>query len=88
MQKASWRRRSLPEGDFIMCVPLRQTSADLAREYTVCSYFPLPVPYRKADPAAGLLAAVRAAGKSDFGELSAFYLKKSQAEEEREGRRQ
>lgn len=62
--------------------------ADLAREYTVCSYFPLPVPYRKADPAAGLLAAVCAAGKSDFGELSAFYLKKSQAEEEREGRRQ
>ena len=46
-------------------------------------YAPLPVPYTKADPAAGLLAAVRAAGEADFGPLSALYLRRSQAEEER-----
>lgn len=56
----------------------------LAKEYPVYSYFPLPVPCVHADPAAGLLAAVRAAKEKDFGDLSAFYLKKSQAEEERE----
>ena len=33
---------------------------------------------------AGLLAAANGAKKEDFGALSAFYLKKSQAEEERE----
>ena len=37
-----------------------------------------------ADPAGGLLRAVEGAGEEDFGDISAFYLKKSQAEEERE----
>ncbi len=60
--------------------------ARLAREYPACSYGPLPVPYTEADPAAGLLAAVEAAGEERLGELAAFYLKKSQAEEEREAR--
>ena len=55
----------------------------LAAEYPVYGYAPLPVPYTKADPAAGLLAAVRAAGEADFGPLSALYLRRSQAEEER-----
>ncbi len=58
----------------------------LSHEYPVFSYEPLPVPYRKADPAAGLFAAVLAANDSDFGDVGAFYLKKSQAEEEREAR--
>ncbi len=60
--------------------------ARLAEKDAVCSYFPLPVPFVKADPAAGLLAAIAARG-TRFGALSAFYLKKSQAEEAREGER-
>ena len=52
------------------------------------SFSPLPVPYKKADPAAGLVRAVAAAREEEFGELSAFYLKKSQAEEERDARTQ
>ena len=58
--------------------------AVLAEEYPVYAYAPLPVPYTKADPAAGLLRAVEGAREEDFGDISAFYLKKSQAEEERE----
>lgn len=54
----------------------------LAQKYAVVSYGDLPVPYRKADPARGLLEAVKAAKREDFGGLCAFYLKKSQAEEE------
>ena len=60
--------------------------ARLAEEYPVYAYAPLPVPYTKADPAAGLLRAVEGAGEEDFGDISAFYLKKSQAEEEREAK--
>ncbi len=60
--------------------------ASLASQYPVYSFSPLPVPYKKADPASGLVRAVAAAGEEDFGELSAFYLKKSQAEEELEDR--
>ena len=60
----------------------------LAQKYAVVSYGDLPVPYRKADPARGLLEAVKAAKREDFGGLCAFYLKKSQAEEEREARTQ
>lgn len=58
----------------------------LAAQYPVYSCSPLPVPYVPADPAEGLARAVAAAGEGDFGDLSAFYLKKSQAEEEREAR--
>lgn len=54
----------------------------LAQKYAVVSYGDLPVPYRKADPARGLFEAVKAAKREDFGGLCAFYLKKSQAEEE------
>ena len=54
----------------------------LAQKYAVVSYGDLPVPYRRADPARGLLEAVKAAKREDFGGLCAFYLKKSQAEEE------
>lgn len=54
----------------------------LSEEYTVYAYAPLPVPCTKADPAAGLLAAVGRAQEKDFGPLAAFYLKKSQAEAE------
>ena len=57
-----------------------------AEEYPVYAYAPLPVPYTKANPAAGLLRAVEGAGEEDFGDISAFYLKKSQAEEEREAK--
>ncbi len=60
--------------------------ARLAEEYPVYAYAPLPVPYAKADPAAGLLRAVEGAKEGDFGDISAFYLKKSQAEEEREAK--
>ena len=60
--------------------------AALAEEYPVYAYAPLPVPYTKADPAAGLLRAVEGAREEDFGDISAFYLKKSQAEEEREAK--
>lgn len=60
--------------------------AALAREFPVYSYSALPVPWKKADPAAGLLAAVSDAKAESFGSLSAFYLRKSQAEEERERR--
>lgn len=59
----------------------------LAAEYPVYAYAPLSVPYTKADPAAGLLRAVACAREEDFGGLSAFYLKKSQAEEARESAR-
>lgn len=75
------------ENKQILSAPSRadeETLFRLAERYAVYSYFPLPVPYIKADPAAGLLAAANGAKKEDFGELSAFYLKKSQAEEERE----
>ena len=41
---------------------------------------------RRADPAAGLVAAVLAAKEERFGDIAAFYLKKSQAEEERDAR--
>ena len=58
----------------------------LATRLPVYSCSPLPVPYALADPAEGLRRAVAAAGEEDFGPLSAFYLKKSQAEEEREAR--
>lgn len=60
--------------------------AALAERYAAVSAAPLPVPYTLADPAAGLLAAIEAAGEERLGELAAFYLKKSQAEEEREAR--
>ena len=43
----------------------------------------LPLPYVQADPAAGLLSAVRAAKEGEFGTPAAFYLRRSQAEEER-----
>ncbi len=44
----------------------------------------LPFAYTKADVAAGLSRAVRARVlKKDMGEIAAFYLKKSQAEEEK-----
>lgn len=56
--------------------------AALAAEYTVYARHPLPVPYRKADPAAGLLAAAESAREEDFGPLAALYIKKSQAEAE------
>ena len=55
--------------------------ARLAGEYTVCAAVPLFVPYFKADPAAGLLRAICAKSEKDLGDLAAFYLKKSQAEE-------
>lgn len=55
--------------------------ARLAGEYTVCAATPLSVPYLKADPAAGLLRAICAKSEKDLGDLAAFYLKKSQAEE-------
>ncbi len=51
------------------------------------AYEPLPVPYTKADPAAGLAGAAESAKEEDFGEIGAFYLKKSQAEEERLARK-
>ena len=70
-------------GFYYVC-PFGEKLFRLAERYAVYSYFPLPVPYIKADPAAGLLAAANGAKKEDFGALSAFYLKKSQAEEERE----
>lgn len=57
--------------------------AAYAAEYPVYSTHELPVPYRAADPAAGLLCAIRAAKASEFGPLAAFYLRKSQAEEDR-----
>ena len=60
--------------------------ARLAQEFPARSYEPLPVPHTLADPAAGLCAAIEAAGEERLGELAAFYLKKSQAEEEREAR--
>ena len=53
----------------------------LAGEYPVIAAAPLPVAHRIADPAAGLLRAVRSKGESDLGDLAAFYLKRSQAEE-------
>lgn len=43
----------------------------------------LPAAYEKIDPGLGLARAVEAAGPGDFSELAAFYMKKSQAEEER-----
>ena len=55
----------------------------LAQTYPVYAHAPLPLPYTQADPAEGLLAAVRAAEEGDFGSLTAFYLRRSQAEEER-----
>ncbi len=59
---------------------------ELSAQYTLISYEQLPVPYVQADPSAGLLCAVRAAKEEELGDLAAFYLKKSQAEEERERR--
>lgn len=58
----------------------------LAAENAVYSFAPVPVPYCKADPAAGLARAIASAKAEDFGPISAFYLKKSQAEEEREAK--
>ena len=52
-------------------------------EYPLYAYAPLPLPYVQADPAAGLLSAVRAAKEGEFGTPAAFYLRRSQAEEER-----
>lgn len=60
---------------------------ELAKEYPVYAYEQLPVPYTKADPAAGLAGAAESAKESEFGEIGAFYLKKSQAEEERLARK-
>lgn len=60
-----------------------ETLSALAAEYPVYAFEPLPVPYTPADPAAGLLAAVRAAAPEEFGPLGAVYLRRSQAEEER-----
>lgn len=60
-----------------------ETLAALAAEYPPYAFEPLPVPYTEADPAAGLLAAVRAAAPEEFGPLGAVYLRRSQAEEER-----
>ena len=59
---------------------------ELAADFPVFSCDALPVPYVQADPAAGLLRAVQAAREEELGDLAAFYLKKSQAEEERERR--
>ncbi len=59
---------------------------ELAADFPVFSCDVLPVPYVQADPAAGLLRAVQAAREEELGDLAAFYLKKSQAEEERERR--
>lgn len=58
----------------------------LAREYAVYSRAELPVPYTLSDPAAGLLAAVRAARVQDCGPVGALYIQKSQAERDREAR--
>ncbi len=76
-------------GGTIACGPARVGEDELFRlceEYAVRSFFPLPVDHEKADPAAGLLAAVLNAPEASFGDLSPFYLKKSQAEEEREAK--
>ena len=60
----------------------------LAEEgYTLCSCGELPIqekaPVKKADPVAGLLAAVGAlAQKQAFGDLEALYVRKSSAERE------
>lgn len=72
------------EDKSLLFSPVRADEKELFRLseiYPVYSRFPLPVPYTEADPAAGLAAALRS---SAGNELSAFYLKKSQAEEERE----
>ena len=64
------------------CVGEEELAA-LSREYPLYAYAPLPLPYVQADPAAGLLSAVRAAKEGEFGTPAAFYLRRSQAEEER-----
>ncbi len=56
---------------------------ELAKTFPVYAYEPVPVAYTQADPAAGLMRAAESAKAEEFGELGAFYLKKSQAEEER-----
>ena len=67
------------------CEADEEKIVSLAKEYMLYSFAPLPfVKAEKADPAGGLLAAIEAGKETDFGKLSAFYLKKSQAEEERE----
>lgn len=79
------------EDKSVLRAPARVDEAELcrlAREYRVCAYGPMPVPCVLADPAKGLAAAVKGARAADFGNLCAFYLKKSQAEEEREKRGQ
>ena len=64
----------------------RRLSA-LAGKYTLVGYSPLPLPYEKADPAAGLLHAVCSRARAGtFGGLCPLYVRKSQAEEEREKR--
>ena len=55
----------------------------LSREFGVYAFEELPVPYTKADVALGLMRAAEGADEKDFGQIGAFYLKKSQAEEER-----
>lgn len=49
----------------------------------IYGYGGLPGAYEKIDPGYGLARAVETAGPEDFSELAAFYMKKSQAEEER-----
>ena len=77
-----------PDGRVLLdaCTVGEEELRALAREYAVYSYAELPVPRRRGDPAAGLLAAARAARGADFGEIGALYVKKSQAEREREER--
>lgn len=60
--------------------------AKLAGEYEVVAHAPMPVPYTRADPAAGLAAAAEAAGEERLGDIAALYVRKSQAEEERAAR--
>ncbi len=76
------------DGDALFLPPVRIDEEELSRlagQYPVYSRLPLPVPYREADPAAGLKAALQKR-RPDGQPLAAFYLKKSQAEEEREKR--
>lgn len=65
------------------CLSLEETLASIGTREVV-SADPLPFAHVQADPAAGLSRAVRARAKEkNMGEISAFYLKKSQAEEEK-----
>ncbi len=58
--------------------------AELAEQFKLRSFTDLPVPFERADPAKGLCIA--AAGFTGATPLGALYVRKSQAEEEREKR--